>query len=226
MIRGLVVIGMLLSVGCATTAQRFELRPEVVNALALCLGQFSSSAELRAEFVAREGRLITSNEIAQRGESAFEFGELQGRDAIDMFNSLAQCTHNNMRLLLGSESEDSTGQTGQAAQAPLPPSGLSVAVPIEDNDVEVVSCSNAVRLDKISTTYTCILRNSDRIRNRNCILNVVCVDAPGGEIAETFWNSVHHFTMYPGSVREMSGSVLCDPEAERLAVAKSLSCGL
>ena len=224
--RALTTVVLLFSVGCASAAQRFELRPEVVNALALCLGQFTSAAELRAEFLAREGRFITSNEVAQRGEIAFQFGELQGRDAVDMFNSFAECTNTSVRLLLGqepSEAEVRVSSSGQPLRRDLSSMGMSIDLPIEDNGVEL-DCSVAVVNRGRQAFYTCALTNSTAV-TRRCMVLRTCVSVHQDGTVTPVGSAV------PGrvpvryrSIEESSGSVFCNAEYSNLAVAMSLSC--
>ena len=91
----LVAVGVMCCAVLSACAAKSQLDPTVMNDIAACTGGYSTSrstvAEIRAEALDRSGKLISSDELTERGESAFAFGELNGADAVDMYNRYVQC---------------------------------------------------------------------------------------------------------------------------------------
>ena len=116
----LVVGVVVLLSGCAAKSQ---LDPTVMNDIAACTGGYSTSratlAEIQAELLDRSGRLISSDELSEKGESAFAFGELNGTDAVAMYNRYVQCMNARQREVPGTEarsrSQTATNRIGAVA---------------------------------------------------------------------------------------------------------------
>lgn len=84
----------IIILGCTTPNK--DITSDTSNAIAVCSGGYSTGikAELTAELEKRNGELISSAVIEEKGVSAFKFAELQGRDAIDMYNNYVTCIDN------------------------------------------------------------------------------------------------------------------------------------
>lgn len=97
-VRRSVLLCLAASLGCAS-AREFTVNASVLNAIALCSGGYSSSATdaFTVEVQERGGRFIS--EIAERGISAFNLAELEGRDAVEAYinNSYLQCINERQR---------------------------------------------------------------------------------------------------------------------------------
>lgn len=117
--------------GCSA---RSQLDPTVMNDIAACTGGYNVSraalAEIRAEFLNRSGTIISSDELTEKGVSAFAFGELQGADAAVMYNTYVQCMNGRgqQRAVLTEEARSPTDanrigslpHNGWIVQYPLP----------------------------------------------------------------------------------------------------------
>ena len=198
---------LLWSVASFGCAPKFELRSDVTNAIALCSGGYNSSAaaELRVELENRSGGLITSNEITEKGETAFRFGELQGRDAVDMYNQYVQCIN-----------------ARRAEQPANEPSGDGVV----EGEVEIVSCPVEFGFwaSGRAARYTCLLRNNTASA-RACKLLTTCALEVDGEVLATYESRVNDIALDPYRVREVSGSVRCRGTSSlNLTLIKTLVC--
>ena len=79
--------------GAARVEQPAELLSETENTVALCQGGWTDTTEreLAAELSRREGRIISREEVTQRGANTFRFGDREGEAAVDMFNTYVAC---------------------------------------------------------------------------------------------------------------------------------------
>ena len=216
---GIIALMVFASLSCATTAPSPapNLSQDVRDAIALCIGGLSVSNEraLTLEMVDRRANLISTAEANERGVSAFQFGTLTGRYAVEMYNTFVGCV-NQHRSPEGSQSgpteEDRLAETR----------GMSIQFPVVDNGVEVTSCSPDTR-SAFRMAYTCTLRNTTA-RMRSCAFTPTCVSAPSGEIVRTFGSDPGIRTLASRAVTQVSGYVRCDIMNTDLTVAVSLAC--
>lgn len=224
------------------------------DAIALCTGGYSATAgrQLRAELAGRDGALISAAEVTERGATSFQFGELQGPEAIEMYNNYVTCVTESSRRLPAGEVEGQpvvreqreggilNGQQGGGPQQPdvsiaavsspallrsVTGMGMTLDVPLTDNGVSMVSCPAEIRNNGSEAGYSCIVRSEPFTFPRQCMLLTACVSVESdGDTATFFENNVRRFSMPGGSVGELSGSVSCHSDYSNLAVARSLTC--
>ena len=181
---GRFVIAFVLAVGMACGPRPFVLSQDVRDSIAICTGSYSATASraLQAELVSRRAGLITSSEVTERGESTFQFGELQGRDAIEMYNSYVACVNQNRTQL--SDTDDG------------------------DGDVTIPRCPAALawngRAGSWGLDYNCVLLNGSN-RQRWCVLTVECVNGD-----RTRGTDAREVLIPSGEVQRASGWVGCN----------------
>ena len=79
--------------GCAARVEPARLSQETENTVALCQGGWTQAAEreLAAELTRRGGQAISREEVTQRGADTFRFGDLEGQEAVEAFNTYVTC---------------------------------------------------------------------------------------------------------------------------------------
>lgn len=79
--------------GAARVEQPAQLLPETENTVALCQGGWTQATEreLAAELTRRGGRTISREEVTQRGADTFRFGEREGQEAVEAYNTYVTC---------------------------------------------------------------------------------------------------------------------------------------
>ena len=193
---------VLLLAGCAPVQPpAVALSPAVMNAIAACSGgAFSSaSAELKVIWQEKGGAFVRAAEVSAGGPSPFRFGDLEGDNAVAMYNQYVQCINEN-----------------RVQASTSGPEGMS-----RSEGVLVSSCyispSNASQ-NFHERFYSCALRNTNMSRRR-CILVVRCMndDEQQGFVSQ-------EFTIESGDIRSMAGFVVCTGLGARQA-AYDLTCG-
>lgn len=246
MIRRMLSVALVLIFGisCVTTG-RLTLTQDVRDAIALCTGGYSATAErqLRAELAGREGALISEAEVAERGATSFQFGELQGGEAIEMYNNYVTCVIESSRRLPAGEVEVQPvvpeQQQGGGPERPgvsfgsgsfpallrsVTGMGMTLDLPLIDNEVSIVSCPVTIHNDGSEAAYLCSFRN-EAVTPKQCMLLTACVSVESdGDTATFFGNNVIRFLMRGNSMGMPSGSVSCHSDYSNLALAHSLAC--
>ena len=90
---GTAIVAIMMSCGCAARVEPARLARETENSIALCQGGWTQATEreLAAEITRRGGQTITGEEVTQRGADTFRFGDREGQDAIELYNTYVRC---------------------------------------------------------------------------------------------------------------------------------------
>ena len=90
---GTAIVAIMMSCGCAGRVEPARLARETENSIALCQGGWTQTTEreLAAELSRRGGQAITGEEVTQKGADTFRFGEREGQDAIELYNTYVRC---------------------------------------------------------------------------------------------------------------------------------------
>ena len=164
------------------------------DAIALCTGSYSADARraLQVELVNRNAGLIASSEVSERGESAFRFAELQGREAIEMYNNYVACVNRNRNPASGGGDSPNSER--------------------DDGSVTIADCPAALRLSSGGSfyfNYNCTLLNTSQ-RRRSCVLTVTCMRS-----GRVLGSETYHVTIAAGQIRTVRGNVSCNTSSMR-----------